>query len=103
MAPNEATGGLVKLLKKTGDIKHFNKIVEAIHKKLVNEKGGKWINIETARESALKKEKIKHNFSEKDYIDFKINPELVAGMRVTVDGEEELDNTLNQKLKNLFR
>ena len=103
MAPNEATGGLVRLLKKTGDIKHFNKIVEAIHKKLVNEKGGKWINIETARESALKKEKIKHNFSEKDYIDFKINPELVAGMRVTVDGEEELDNTLNQKLKNLFR
>ena len=51
----------------------------------------------------MKKEKIKHNFPEKDYIDFKINPELVAGMRVTVDGEEELDNTLNQKLKNLFR
>lgn len=103
----KAIDGLVKLLKKTGDIKHSNKIIEAIYKKLVNEKGGKWINVETARESALKKsstflaEKVLD--SEKDHIDFKINPELVAGVRITVDGEEELNNSLQNKLNKLFK
>ena len=65
--PHEAVGGLVKLLKKTGDIKHSNKIIGAIHRKLVNEKGGKWVNIETARESALKQGTFKHKFSAKAF------------------------------------
>lgn len=95
--------GFIKLLKKTGDIKNSNKIIEAIHKELVNEKGGKWVNIEVARESALKKEKLKHNFSGKDHVEFKINPELVAGVRIIVDGESELNNSLQSKLNKLFK
>ena len=102
-APHGAVGGLVKLLKKTGDIKHSKKIVEAVHKKLVNEKGGKWVNIEVARDSALKKETFYHKFSEKDHVDFQINPELVAGVRITVNGEEELNNSLQNKLSKLFK
>ena len=102
-APHEAIGGFIKLLKKTGDIKHSKKIIEAIHKKMVNEKGGKWVNVEVARESALKKEKLKHSFSEKDHVDFKINPELVAGVRITIDGESELNNSLHSKLNKLFK
>ena len=98
-----AVNGFIKLLKKTGDIKHSKKILEAVHKKIVNEKGGKWVNIEVARESALKKEGLELNFSNKDYVDFQMNPELVAGIRIIVDGEEELDNSLNNKLKKLFR
>lgn len=99
----QVVASFAKLLKKTGDIKHSQKVIEAIHKKLVNEKGGKWVNIETARELALKKEKLKHNFSAKDHIDFKINPELIAGVLVTVNGEEELNNSLRSKLNKLFK
>ncbi len=99
----EAIDGLVKLLKKTGDIKNSKKIIEAVQKKLVNEKGGKWVNIETARESALKQGTFKHKFSEKDHVEYKINPELVAGVRITVDGEEELNNSLQSKLNKLFK
>ena len=95
--------GFVKLLKKTGDIKHSQKIIQAIHQKLVNEKGGKWVNVEVARESALKKEKLRHKFSEKDHVDFKINSELVAGVRITIDGESELNNSLQNKLSKLFK
>ena len=95
--------GFVKLLKKTGDIKHSKKIIEAIHKKLVNEKGGEWVNVETARGAALKKETFRHKFSEKDHVDFKINPELVAGVRITIDGESELNNSLQNKLNKLFK
>ena len=99
----QAITNFAKLLKKTGDIKHSKKILEAVHKKLVNEKGGKWVNVEVARDSALKKETFKHNFSEKDHVDFQINPELVAGVRITIDGEEELNNSLQSKLNKLFK
>jgi len=101
VSPEQAVERLVKLLKKTGDIKHSKKIIEAIHKKLVNKRGGKWMEIETARESASTKE-LTSKFSNKDHVKFKINPELVAGVRITVNGEEELDNTLANKLKKMF-
>lgn len=105
VSQEKAVEGLVKLLKKTGDIKHSKKIIEAMHKKLVNEKGGKWVNVEVARESALKSSTffIKKMLDEKDHVDFHINPELVAGIRITVDGEEELNNSLQSKLNKLFR
>ncbi len=102
-APHEAVGGFIRLLKKTGDIKHSKKIIEAVHKKLVNEKEGKWVDVEVAREAALKKETFKHKFSEKDHLDFRINPELVAGVRITVDGERELNNSMQNKLNKLFQ
>lgn len=98
----EAVAGFVKLLKKTGDIKYSKKIFEAVHKKLVNEKGGKWVSIETARQSALKQGTFKSIFSEKDHVDFQINPELVAGVRVTINNEIELNNSLQNKLNKLF-
>lgn len=100
---DEVVSGFVRLLKKTGDIKHSKKILEAIHKKLVNEKGGKWVNVETARESSLKKISLKHSFSDKDHLELSINPELVAGVRITVDGQEELNNSLQNKLNRLFK
>ena len=93
----------VKLLKKTGDIKHSKKILEAIHKNLINEKGGKWVEVEVARESALDEKFLKNKFSKKDHVGFKISPELVAGVRITVDGEEELNNSLQNKLNKLFK
>ncbi|OGN00416.1 MAG: hypothetical protein A3B91_04190 [Candidatus Yanofskybacteria bacterium RIFCSPHIGHO2_02_FULL_41_29] len=92
----------IKLLKKTGDIKRLNKIVEAIDKKLVNKNGGKWVVVETARESASA-DKIRNKFSNKDHVEFKVNPELVAGTRVTINGEEELNNTLSSKLNKMFK
>lgn len=99
----QVVGGFVKLLRKTGDIKHSKKIIEAVYKKLVNEKGGKWVNVEVARESALEKEVFKNKFSEKNHVDFKINPELVAGVRITIDEQDELDNSLDNKLKRMFK
>ena len=100
----DVSAGFVRLLERNGDIKHFKKIIEAVYKKMVNDKGGKWVNIETAR--ALPKNKLgslSRKFLKKDHIDFKINPELIAGIRITVDGQDELDNSLNNKLKKMFK
>ena len=79
------------------------KIFEAIHKKLVNQKGGKWISVETARESASAEKLLKTKFSAKDHVEYSINQDLVAGTRITVNGEEELNNSLQSKLNKLFK
>lgn len=101
---DKAVDGFLKLLVKTGDIKHANKILEAIHKKITAQNGGKWVDIEVARQTAESKLKsLKSKFTAKDHIEVKINPELVAGTRVTIDGQEELNNTLQNKLNKLFR
>ena len=103
--PHEkAVDGFLKLLAKTGDLRHSKKIIEAIHKKLVKEDGGKWVNIETARQmSSVKTTAVTHKFLKKDHLDFKINSELIAGMRVTINGEEEINGTLQNKLSKLFK
>ena len=98
---DEVISNLFKLLKKSGDIRHSKKIIEAVHKKLVNSEGGKWITIETARNSASTDE-LRNKFSEKDYVELKINPELVAGVRITLNEEQELNNSMNKKLKRMF-
>ena len=103
-APQEAViSSFARLLKKTGDIKNAKKIFEAIHKKLVNQKGGKWISVETARESASAEKLLKTKFSAKDHVEYSINQDLVAGTRITVNGEEELNNSLQSKLNKLFK
>lgn len=95
---------LVKSLKKSGDIKNSRKIINGIAQELIRRGGGNLIRIETARElSEERKELIKGKFSAKDRLVFDINAQLTAGIRITVNGEEEVDNSLNNKLNKLFR
>lgn len=93
----------VKLIGKNGDMPKRDKIVEAVHKKIVNMNGGKWVDVELAREASEPRLRIiKEMFTDKDHVDFKINPALVAGVRIKVN-EKELDNSLQNKLKKLFK
>lgn len=94
----------VKLIAKNGDISKRDKIVEAVHKKVVGMNGGRWVIVELARQLPEPRMRIiKEMFSVKDHIDFKINPALVAGIRITINGEEELDNSLQGKLNKIFK
>src|SRR5256885_733961 len=101
---DKIVANFVKLLEKNGDLSQRDKIIEKVHKKVVNLNGGKWITVELARETTEPKLRlIKESFSKKDHISVKLNPTLTAGVRITIDGEKELDNSLNNKLKKLFK
>ena len=107
-APAAKRGEIVKrfvrLLKKTGDIGRAEKIAAAVEKLTVKAKGGRWITVEFARPIETKiKRHITDIFSAKDRIEEKINPNLVAGVRVTPDGAKEFDNSFQRKLKKLFK
>ncbi len=91
------------LLRKTGDIARAGKIIRAFEKLTVQRNGGRWVEVEFARSLDVKLfSKVEKSFAAKDRVEEIINPVLIAGARVTIDGRQELDNSLARKLKKIF-
>lgn len=91
------------VLHKNSDLKLAPAIIGLVERELVKQNGGRYVEVEFARPQGegLMNE-IRRNFSEKDKISVSTAPALIAGVRVTVDGERELDNSLSAKLKRIF-
>ncbi len=104
--PNKSdvlTKNFARLLKKNGDLNLFPKIVENLRVILIKKRGGHRVKIEFAREPEKDQlKRITSVFNSEDVIETYLNPELVAGTRITIDGERELDNSLSRKLHKLF-
>ena len=91
------------VLVKNGDQALGDKIVSELEGIFTKENGGRIVSIETARVLPIEElELLKKHFKEKDLIRFKLNPSLVAGVRVTVGGDRELDHSLVKKLRQVF-
>lgn len=91
------------ILKKNGDQRLAYKILEIFKGLVVRQRGGHHVLLELARENPdAFPQSILKKFGEKDWVETSINPSLVAGIRVTLDGEQELDNSLAKKLHKLF-
>jgi len=93
----------IKVIAKNGDLSRVNAILRCIERALVKKNGGRFVKLEFARSipenlvAGLRK-----NFSEKDKTEIAFNPSLVAGVRITIDEEKELNNSLSSKLKKIF-
>ncbi len=82
----------LRVLEKNGDTKKLKEIV-AMAEKMMYRK----ITIETAR-----KVKVAWPKKKNDLIEEKINPSLIAGVKITVNGERQLDFSLKNKLEKIF-
>lgn len=105
--PKSRESDLIKkfalLIKKNGDLTNSEKIITALENHLSQKNGGQNINLETASTlSASDLQKITANFKKSDNIKINVNKELVAGIRITINGESELDYSLARKLKKMF-
>ncbi len=88
---------------KNGDGARSDKIITAIEEQETHAKGGKMVQMEFAREmSETVIKKLEKKFATHDLVSVRITPSLVAGVRITVDGEKELDGSLQRKLRKLF-
>ncbi len=99
----EVIKNFCKVIVKNGDAPQIDKICIAIEEQHARTKGGKVVQVEFAREmneAAIKK--ITKQFKEHDLVSVKIAPSLIAGVRITVDGEKELDASLSNKLQKLW-
>ncbi len=93
-----------QIIYKKGDIKYGEKIVEAVQNKLIKKNGGRRVKVEYARQmQGAGEDACEKLFSSRDRVDVVINPALIAGVRITIDGEKEIDYSLQRKLKKMFQ
>ncbi len=91
------------LVRKNGDEAHLRRILEEAGKLVRAKEGTRRVTLETARTLGhAQKESLKSFIKRGDVIEEKIDPELVAGVRIIVDDETQFDGSLRGKLDRLF-
>ncbi|PIR70092.1 MAG: hypothetical protein COU46_03415 [Candidatus Niyogibacteria bacterium CG10_big_fil_rev_8_21_14_0_10_42_19] len=94
-----------KILNKYGAIKNAGVILNEIEKIYSEDRGITRIRIETARlgdQTRIKK--IKSLFNKKNCVfSEKVSPNILAGVKIRIDDEIVIDNSMQRRLKNLFK
>lgn len=89
------------ILEKNRDLKKANEIISLTEELILKKTGNKKIALETARKIDIR------NFINKftnngDIIEEKINPELIAGIKIIINNDKQLDFSLQKKLQGMF-
>jgi F0F1-type ATP synthase delta subunit len=92
------------LVRKNGDEASLPKILDEAGRMVRSEEGIRQVRIESARPLAVSQEKMVKEFIKPgDIIERKIDPELIAGVRLILDDELQFDGSLRGKLDKVFR
>jgi F0F1-type ATP synthase delta subunit len=95
--------GFIKLLERQNDLKKSKEIIDLAEFLLAKKNRKKSVVFETARELSDSQKKSLLSLTEKgDIIKEKINPELIAGVKIIIDNEKQLDQTLLNKINKLL-
>lgn len=90
----------LKILLKNGDFKKAKEIMILAEKILLRKTKKRKIVLELARERSIKN--LHLFYQESDLVKKMVNPELLAGIKVTMNEEWQLDYSLKGKLDQLF-
>ena len=91
------------LVRKNGDEVRLLKIVDEAARLLRSKGGERDVRIESARALSASQEKIVHRLVKAgDSVRYATNPDLIAGVKVTVNDEIQFDGTMKAKLDTLF-
>jgi F0F1-type ATP synthase delta subunit len=91
------------LLIKLGYQSKARKIVELAEEIILKKKGNKKITLESARKlTAENRALLKKFVKDGDIVKEKVNPDLIAGIKVVINNEKQFDNSLKSKLQNIF-
>lgn len=90
----------IAVLKRYGVMKDSDKILKELKKIIAAKEGALLINIESARElSKSNIDKVKNFFNKTSDYTYKINKELIAGIKITINDEISIDSSLRRRLK----
>ena len=110
MDPNAAPGeeivkNFLALVLKNGDGVHLKKIVAETARLVHRRSGVRDVTLESARPlHATQKKTMRDHFAgPHDAVEEKINAELIAGIRVTVNDESQFNGSLRSKLDQIFK
>ena len=96
------TEKFLALLIKNRDIKRAKEIVLLAENELLKQTGNKKITLETARKVDTKNI-VKDFYKKGDVIEEKIKPDLIAGIKIIIDNNKQLDFSLHKKLSEIFK
>jgi len=100
----KAEANFVKLLQKNGLMHKAKEIVQLAEDILLQKRGNRKITFETARKITPSQKKMLEAIAKHgDVVKEKINPELIAGVRVIINDNRQFDGSLQNKLKNIFK
>lgn len=110
-AINEAPAGerdaivkrFVRAAARRGDARKLSAVVKELERSEVRAKGGRMVTVEFARPLGHVMSKFENLLKSADHLENRINPDLIAGARITIDGERELDFSLSRRLNKMFR
>jgi F0F1-type ATP synthase delta subunit len=98
---DEATLGknFLALVRRYGDESHLPNILDEASRLARGKSGIRQITIESARELSIsQKTALKHFIKTHDVVEERIDPELIAGVKITVNDEMQFDGSLKTKL-----
>jgi len=87
------------LIQKNNDVRQLKKIINYASKIIYKKEGRQKIILETARPQNNLKNLFQKFFNEKDIIEEKINPNILAGLRIVINNEKELDFSFKKRLE----
>lgn len=91
------------LVRANGDEAQLGKILDEAARLVRGNGGAREVMIESARPLAKAQEKMVHQLLKPgDVVAYKVDPDLIAGIKVTVNDEMQFDGTMKAKLDDLF-
>jgi F0F1-type ATP synthase delta subunit len=91
------------LLGKSGDDVYAENIVKATERLLRKRDGGREVVVESARPLEISNRNLLSEIATaKDAVTLRVNPDLVAGVRIFIDEEMEFDGSLKGKLDKML-
>lgn len=93
----------IKLLQKNGDMGKSSHIISVAKKIFIKKTGRRQLTIESARKIKVKQKELVESILHKgDIVNEKINKDLLAGIKIIIDGEKQFDASMQKKLENIF-
>lgn len=93
----------VQFLEKNGQMHGAKEILNLAEDFLLVKQGKRKITFETARRlTADHRAKLKEFVEEGDIVKEKVNHELIAGVKITINNEKQFDNSMLNKINNLL-
>ena len=99
----KVVANFVKILVVAGLEKKSKEILSLTEEYLLAKQGNSKIIFETARKITASQKKILEGISKNgDLIKEKINPELIAGVKIIINNSKQFDSSMKSKLQNIF-
>ena len=100
---NKVSDNFVKLLVKTGQIKKAKEILNLAQDIILAKQGKRKITLQTARKMTVGQKKLMDGFiNEGDVVKEKIDPDLIAGIKIIINDAKQYDASMQNKLNNIL-